>query len=414
MEKILSLMLAILLLVSATALVGCGELLGTAQNPADTKAPADTKVPADTQAPAIKDALAEELIEKIGGASETFMGALSDATYSSAEEAAKAYVSLEVAGEKKVGITNVKSNGTLSAEAIKTAGIPESLVANADSVEEFKVTYDYTDGTMDGVSLLASTLGDENTIKVYVVKCGMNWQYFTPRPLTGNTISRTYYDSVFDFEKYKNCTLTSTQVLRNETGYSAWGQKITEYTETKSEQLLKFADNKIYLEMTTSTYDSTSGEEATVQKIYAYMEEVDGTLSCYVKQGDDSEWQKGSLTAVGFASLDELTPFYDQYLDYTYFTKTDYGFELGEDNAASYIDEVLGSDFTALLAQGMDFDMLAKFVVKDGVLSAMMSDAKLSLSVSESGVTASTEYAISAKVTCTNFGTTVVEKPFTE
>ncbi|MBQ4121756.1 MAG: hypothetical protein IJD35_07070, partial [Clostridia bacterium] len=262
------------------------------------------------------------------------------------------------------------------------------------------------------ISLLTDTLNTEKTVKVYVIKCGVNWQYFTPRPVTGNTITKTYYDSVFNTEKYKNCTFKATQITSKETKYSGGGESGEEASEVKVEQLLKFADNKIYVEMTTST--TSTGTAPTVKKVYFYIEETDGDMICYVKNKEGGEWMKGSLAAIGFTSLEQLTPFYDQYLDYTYFTKTSYGFELGEESATSYIDEVLGGEFAALLAQGVDFDMLAKYVVKDGVLSALISDANISYSASQDGYSASMEYIIKSEMTCTDYGTTVVEKPFTE
>lgn len=411
MKKILSLTLVILLLVSATCLVGCGGETpdGTTQGAATTATPK----PDDT--PAVKDEVAEALINKVGGASETFVGALSEETYASAEEAARAYVNEEVAGQQNAEILNTKSNGTLSDNQIKDAGIPDSLLAGADSVEELEVTYSLSNASVEsGVTLLKSSTDSQKTVKVYVIKCGVNWQYFTPRPVTGDTISKTYYDSVFNAEKYKNCTFKATNITRSETKYSGMGESGSVVTETKIEQLIKFADNKIFVEVTTSSLDSEVSTEATVNNISLYLEEIDGEMSCYVKTKADGEWMVGSLAAIGFTSIDQLAPFHDQYLDYTYFTKTDYGFALGEESVTSYIDEVLGGEFSALLAQGMEFDMLAKYVVKDGVLSALLSDATLSLSMSEGGMTASIAYDITAEMTCIDYGTTVVEKPAIE
>ena len=405
MKKILSITLALLLLVSATCLTGCFDGLlkkDDGDKGSNNNATADKNT--------AKDEAVDALIQEVGGASETFVGALSEETYSSAEEAARAYIVGEVAGNKKTEIINTKSNGALSDKAIQKAGIPESLLAGADSVEELEVTYDEIDVTMDGISLLASTT---KTVKVYVIKSGMNYQYFTPRPVNGDTITKTYYDSVFNYEKYQNCTFKNVQTVKYDISYSGNGESGTQASETKVEQLLKYAGNKIYLELTTTTYDSTTGAEPSVQTIAAYMEEVDGDVTCYVKQ-NGSDWMMGSLSAIGFSSLEELTPFYDQYLDYTYFTKTEYGFALGKENATSYIDEVLGGQFGDLLEQGMEFDMLAKYVVQEGVLSAVLSDATLDFNMSQDGMSASMKYVIKSEMTCTNYGTTVVEKPFTE
>ena len=402
MKKILSLVLAILLLVSATCLVGCGG---------------DSNSNGSTNKPAEKDAQAEALVSEIGGASETFVGTLSEEKYASAEEAAQAYVAEEVVGEKEAEILDTKSNGTLSDKEIKKAGIPDSLLANADAVEELEITYSVSDGTMDGgVTLLAETLNTKKTVKVYVIKCGVDWQYFTPCPVTGDTITKSYYDSVFNSEKYKNCTLKTSMTVKAKTKASFEGESMNLTTEMVMEQLIKFADGKIYLESTTKTNDELQGINNET-KIYAYMETVDGKVDCYVKTEEDGEWYRGSLTSIGFSTLDELTPFSDQYLDYTYFKKTDYGFSLSDENARSYFEQAL-SDVAGALADmitgDMDFDMLAKYVVQEGVLSAMIIDAKIVMNMNEQGVKMNIDETISGKTTCTNYGTTVVEKPFTE
>ena len=402
MKKILSLVLAILLLVSATCLVGCG---GSSNSNGSTNKPAE------------KDAQAEALVSEIGGASETFVGALSKETYASAEEAAKAYVAEEVVGEKEAEILDTKSNGTLSDKEIKKAGIPDSLLANADAVEELEITYSVSDSTMDGgVTLLAETLNTKKTVKVYVIKCGVNWQYFTPRPVTGDTITKSYYDSVFNSEKYKNCTFKTSMTVKAKTKASYQGESFTQNTEMLMEQLIKFADGKIYLESTTKTTDDMQGINETT-KIWAYMETVDGKVNCYVKTEEGGEWMRGSLTSIGFSTLDDLTPFNDQYLDYTYFQKTDYGFSLSDENAQSYFEQALGDIAGALadmITSDMDFEMLAKYVVQEGTLSAMITDAKIVMNIEQEGVKMNIDEVVSGKTTCTNYGTTVVEKPFTE
>ena len=222
----------------------------------------------------------------------------------------------------------------------------------------------------------------------------------------------TYYFS--QREKYKNCTFKATQTTRSETKFSGGGESGEEITEVTVEQLLKFDGNKIYLEQKSTSLAPEVSATPVVQTIYAYMEEVDGEISCYVKTSKTGEWMMGSMTALGFTSLEELTPFHDQYLDYTYFTKTNYGFELGKDNMLSFMKETLGEELTAILDQGMEFDMLSKYVVKEGVLSAMISDAKIGYSMSQDGYFASMDYIIKGEMTCTDYGTTVVEKPFTE
>lgn len=65
--------------------------------------------------------------------------------------------------------------------------------------------------------------------------------------------------------------------------------------QTTIAQIIKHSSDKIFLEQT----------------MYAYMVTKDNALKCYVKIGDNGEWREADLTAVGFTSLEELTPFYD-------------------------------------------------------------------------------------------------------
>ena len=150
-------------------------------------------------------------------------------------------------------------------------------------------------------------------------------------------------------------------------------------------------------------------EEVTVEM---YIEEVDGKMVCYVKDGFN--WQQANLSAIGFSNLEELQPFANDYLDYTYFTKTDYGFKLAEENAEKYVDQALDMSGVQQMLNGgnMDMDMYAEYFVNEGALSGLLLKGKLSVSMSEQGISMTMSGDMEAKGTCTNYGTTVVEKPF--
>ncbi|MBE6589673.1 MAG: hypothetical protein E7643_05785 [Ruminococcaceae bacterium] len=367
------------------------------------------------------DPVRNEFIEGLGGVSETFKGAVSELSYPSAEEAAEAFVAEELSGESEAKIENVVSNGTLSDSEIKESGIPADLLEGCDAVEEYEVTYVLNEDSASdfledsGMTKLAAkdTLNKSVKVKVYVIKINNEWKYFTPMPVTGDTISKSYYDSVFNSEKYKNCTFESTTEME---------MVVTNGPETmnmtmKMSQLIKFQEGKIYLEQTTEMSNETG--EMETDAMYAYMEETDDGIACYVKMGKDStEWMEGDLTMLGFMSLDDLAPFADQYLDYTYFTKTNYGFALEEENARRYMSTALGGSLGSL---GVDFDsddakleMLAEYYVCGGVLSGMRNEADIEMEVTADGITNGIKEVVKATTTCTDYGTTVVEKPFVD
>lgn len=390
MKRVLSVVLALVMVMSALCFSGCFFSRGGER---------------------------DDFIKDIGGVSETYQGGLSEKSYATADAAAKDYVAVEVVGNSKAEIVSTESKGELSDKEIKAAGIPDEFLKDADAVEEIEVTYTVSEGTSlnAGVTKLATeTLNKTKKVKVYVIKCGVDWKYFTPRPVTGETIQKSYYDSVFDTEKYKNCTFETDMEIYMKVSGNVEGQSIDEEMTMGMKQIIKYADDKVYLEMTT-TSDMTGVDLNT--KICAYMEVVNGKMVCYVKMDDDDEWVEGDLTTVGFSDLEELTPFYDQYLDYTYFTKTDYGFVLNNDNAAAYIQQAfddLAGDMLSMLGDGMDIDMYAEYYVNEGVLSGMRVDADIALTYSVMGQSMDIKETVKGISTCTDYGKTVVEKPFVD
>ena len=59
-------------------------------------------------------------------------------------------------------------------------------------------------------------------------------------------------------------------------------------------------------------------------------------------------------------------------------------------------------------------DMFAKYYVSQGVLSGMREDVTMKLDMNEEGMKMKMSADVVAEMSCTNYGTTVVTKPFTE
>lgn len=347
-----------------------------------------------------------DFIESLGGVSDTFKGAVSEDSYETAEEAASAFVCEEVVGDSEVTIVNAVSKGEVDADS---ANIPEELSEGIVSVEEYEVEY-----SLNKDASFLSEGADKNTskIKVYIIKYESEWKYFAPAPITGETISKSYYDSVFNSDKYKNCTYKMDMTMEMKVNATAMGESQSIEMTMGVSQLVKYAEGKIYFEITSSMSSSmpelmgNSGNST----IKAYIEEENGVLVCYADIGDGEGWRKTELGMVGFSSLEELAPFYDQYIDYSYFTKTDYGFKISDENAAQFISEIY-SDLLFMYDESFKIDMFAEFYVSDGVLSGMRMDMGMDINVSEQGSVATGTTDIVAITTCTNYGTTVVEKP---
>lgn len=401
-RRILSIALAILMIFALLSLAACGK----EDNRRGRKPSSNTGSTTNSEQ--------NKFIDALGGVSETFEGAISGDSYASSIEAAEAFVVEELAnGRANVSVVNSKE---LSSSEIKAANIPADLIEGCDAVEEVEVEYSVID--MSGLdnrsnvtSLASETLDKTTKVKVYVIKFGVDWKYFSPMPVTGDTISKSYYDSVFNAEKYKNCTFEMTNEATAD--ISADGQSMTMIM--KINQVIKHADGKVYLEQ---HMDVTSNGENMVQSVYAYMETVGGAIKCYVKTSENGSWMEADLSTVGFTSLEQLTPFYDQYLDYTYFTKTDFGFALEDENARKYFTTALMGALEGMESlidpNKMNLDMYAEYYVCDGVLSGMRVDADVDMTISAAGSSGTLKETVTTVTKCTNYGTTVVEKPFAE
>ena len=364
-----------------------------------------------------------EFIDEIGGVSETYQGAVSQNNYSSANEAATSFVETEIVGEKEVEVVNTAKVADLNNDQIAALNIDTTGVVG---VEEYEVEY----SELEAVPYAATAAAPSNTkkVKVYIIKYENHWEYYSPCPVTGETITKSYYDSVFDAESYTNCTYSDTMTMDMVTTATASSQGISvtmtmtmNMTTTKT---AKYADGKIYFEETTTStmkmemaeYPQFNQTETTTSTLYQYIEQVGDKIIFHEKMVEDGEtdgWESyDDFYAVNWNDLKDLMPFADNYLDYTYFTKTDFGFQIDGEQAQRYLQESLEqlSEYQDLI-KDMDIKTIVKCYVKDGALSGMRQDLTLGYDGVVEGAQMKLNMTLVAKGTVKDYGTTVVEKP---
>ena len=412
LRSLLLILLAVALVASMVTLAGCDKDKKDRDRDDDDDEKTSSKVDADDGR--------NDFIDSIGGVSETFKGAVSEDSYSTPERAAEAFVYTEVVGEKSAYVLNVESQGELSDSEVNKLNIPAELTDGMQSVELMEVEYEVDDASASAsnVENLAKASQTQRSfkVKVYVIKYTVDWKYFVPMPETDQTISKSYYDSVFNPDKYANCTFESTNLVTAVVDAKAEGQKQKVEMEIEVYQLVKYADDKIYFEQRITSKQEATGMETTesVEYLYAYMEMVGDDYVTYVKNGENGRWVEGELTFVGISSMKEMRPFYNQYLDYTYFTKQDYGFMLGQESARSYMRQALSAvpGFSNLIdINTMDIDMYAEYYVTDGTLTGMRMDAVFGMNTEQQGVQMKIDERMTNTCTCSNYGTTVVTNP---
>ncbi len=390
-KKVLLPILAVLLLLSVCSMTSCGLF---------KKDSIDLKKEQKSH---------EAFIDELGGVSDTYVGAVSDTVYDSNEIAARAYIYEQIAGDNNISVTDTISAGELTKDEISALKLSEQDANGLLSVEAVDVTIAsnraLSNNRNSGITPLA-TLDTSRTVKVYIIKYDNGFKYYSPCPITGETVTRSYYDSVFNSEKYKNCTYTTTMTIEEQIALLGFIKINVDIVTT---QTIRYADNAIYIEQKTNASKMLDQDS----EIYAYViEDEYGSIDCYVS--DDGEtWNPGSLSKIGFNSIDELVPFHDQYLDYTYFTKTDYGFELAKENAKQYLDESL-SELDTSDMKDLEIDMFAKYYVCEGTLSGMRMEMYMDFAMPTGEGDDSIDVGASAvtEMKITDCGKTVVELPF--
>lgn len=360
-----------------------------------------------------------EFIDEIGGVSETYQGAVSQNNYSSANEAATSFVETEIVGEKEVEVVNTAKVGDLNNDQISALNIDTTGVVG---VEEYEVEY----SELEAVPYAATAAAPSNTkkVKVYIIKYENHWEYYSPCPVTGETITKSYYDSVFDAEAYSNCTYNTSMDMDMTTTASAQGISMTMTMDMTMNQTIKYGAGKIYMEQTTTSnlkmempnYPQYSQTETTSSSIYIYMEQVEDDLVCYAKVVEDGvtikDWESDYIYNFGFGSVEDLLPFADSYLDYTYFTKTDFGFQIDGEQAERYLAETMEQlEQYQDVIKDMDLKTIVKYYVKDGALSGMRQDLSIGYDGTIEGASTKINMTLVAKGTVKDYGTTVVEKP---
>lgn len=406
------LLTALLVLCCMFGAVSCASS-DKSENPSQGNDESGTGSEAQTKAPSWeKDPVASAFVSEIGGCSETYKGSVSEKKYDKAEDAVADYVAAEiVAADSDCTVTESKLEKKLSQEEIAALGISDSALEGAEKVEMYNVSYESTAKDASGAAkadtglmMLSSESGSNDSatgkttgkVVVYVITYKDFFKYFAPVVEDGNTLTKSYYDSIFNAEKYKNCTFEQ----NIEIAISGSDGERTETMKVTMTSLVKFDNGKIYVESKT---DSEMNYMPSSEAKYCFADDGNGNIQSYVWQ--NGEWVRGGV--VGVSSVEDLTPFKNQYLDHSYFSKTDFGCELGKKNFSKYMDTALAAFDVADFGKNMNIDGFVNYYVSGGVLSGLRSE--VTMSMQESGVSMKGSIVSTAK--CTDYGTTVVEIP---
>lgn len=247
--------------------------------------------------------------------------------------------------------------------------IPAEFTKDAVEFKKVEVTYgDSEEASTQAISLFAANadkasirkVAQSRKVVVYLIKYGEEWKYFTPKVEVGNQITKSYYDSIFNAEKYKNCTMESVLTMDFK---SAMALPIDDETTLNIQysfsitvtQVAKYTANNVYFSVKSDLkQDISSDNDALIEAQWkesgaegswkdAIMQQIENplkpfmqnndyyidflendTADFYLKTADDQEWKKAEVISVNDAKLTDLYPFANQYaIDYTFFSKTE-------------------------------------------------------------------------------------------
>lgn len=349
-----------------------------------------------------------------GDYGKTFAGKLSEQTYTTAEEAAAAFIENEISGNTThaVFVSYEKVADVAEEDIAELLGITEDEVADIESVEEGVISY-----TETIAAAYSAESSDVTEQKVYIVHyVSGEFRYFVPVVSVGEVLTKSYYEWVMDPDNYKNCTMTMS--MQQETSVSITGFG-TETILTTTEYTYRITESAVYLSMqVTSTITSNGATETETEALEAYIVEKSGTLLVVARE-EGGPWQVASAAEIGleFESIEDIvTSSQVDGEDWTLFVKTQNGFVLRSDRINEYLDMYLSEDeeFQSIMEQfggDLDISLDAEYFLTEDRISKSDVNISMGLSMSQMGMSVSVSAAANATANYSSFGSTVVDIP---
>lgn len=332
--------------------------------------------------------------------SETFVGVVSDSSYGSKVETAKAFLTNELTGVTSQPVyTGYEKLGDLSSNDIDNLVLEQELKSEIESAESIAVYY-----TCDDVS---------KSTKTCLLKMNGEYRYYVSMSSVGEALTNSYFDTVLDGAKYLNCTSTTTVNLRlvnpKATTDATYRQTIMFDNDIAYfDQELPGLDYEMYFTESGNSInvylehpDKNDGKFYTLSEINKDLRSQNLEYKVYLTKGGEKVWLESLST------LQDITDFmFMMKLDASYFVKTAYGFSMPDEKYKEVCKMMAGEDAYAEMEQAWDeyhIHFISDYYVTDGRLSA----SKTVLTMSNGDDI----FALTINVNYTDFGTTEVTLP---
>ena len=332
--------------------------------------------------------------------SETFVGALSDLSYTSKDDTVKAFLTNELTGATAQPVyTSYEKINDLSRVDIENLALEQNVKAQIESAESVSINY-----TCDNES---------KSTKACLLRMNGEYRYYVSPSSNGEVLTNSYFNSVLNGAKYLNCTSTTAVNMR------LVNPKAT--ADATYRQTIMFDNDIAYID-----------QELPGMDYEMYFTEASNSINVYLEhpQKDDDKFYSLSdinrdlrsqnmeykvyLTKGGervalesLSTLQDITNFmFMMKLDASYFIKTSSGFSMPDEKYKEVCRLMVGENAYAEMKQAWDeyhIHFKSDYYVSDGRLSA----SKTVLTMSNGDDV----FALTIVVNYTDFGTTEVTLP---
>ena len=329
--------------------------------------------------------------------SDTFAGYVSETSYSTKEDTAKAFLQNELTGATAkpiyTGYTILEKITSKEVEELGITNLTDKVIRDAEKV---KIDYICNDA--------------ETSAKTYILNSTQGYLYFIPPQETGEALTNAYFNIVCDGNKYLNSTATTNINLR------VISSQMT--TESTYRQIIYFDDDKAFFNQELPGFDTDIYFEERNNSILIYIEDPNNknghfyTLDelgrkhgvkyyVYLVKGSESvnvDTLNKMKDIVDFAFMLEL--------DASYFVKTDVGFSMTDDKYKEVCKFMAGEAFAEEIEKNWEehhIHFRADYYVTDGRLSA----SRIVLTMSDG----EDIFALTLETRYTDFGSTEVVLP---
>lgn len=335
-----------------------------------------------------------------GEYSETYKGTVSEATYTSKDDAVTGYLETEISGKTtKAVLVDYKVESELSGKEIDKLELGEEYTADLQKVEKMSVEYKEESTPLAAVAYEIADSSETTTRTLYVLSYTAMFRFFTPAVKEGESLSASYYDSTFEAEKYVNCTMNAE--IKSTMSYD---DKTMTLINTA---LAKVTEDSLY-ELDKVSYEGnmpgtfTGGEFGGMQDLSQEFYATDTTDGIYAARKEIGQTEFGKPMPVYYYKTvnDYFMTWFDQRfgrLDHTFFEKTSTGYALKKDKFAQFASN------QSIFQNGLSADNATDFEYIINIKDGRMADVTISVTYIGSENTMSIEFS--------DFGTTEIIIP---